>query len=313
VSESRTYRVRRALSHSELTATLDAVQTAGSTKKILAAVVQGVFGPLLKTVRESLADYGPHRTLDPGAFAIPATQWAAIADACHARADAFGTRTDIALALADLMPVSYDDLAVTVALRPTTDHRPPEHVLTVSREATDQIAAASKHCEQLGTYFGAGSPQYLNAVRTWQRGICTVFSMIFGAATRISRHGPMSLLINSSSGYVYALVFRPAPAPLLARMAGIASPTRWTPPSPVSGDCTLKTVSGTPRPANRVVEPCGHGKSWRRCRRSSECALRKWPNHMYSRSRIRLRVVGRLRARRRVMVLRAAQWITASG
>jgi hypothetical protein len=209
VPESRTYRVRRALSHSELTATLDAVQVAGSTKEILAAVVQGVFGPLLKTVEESLADYGPDRTLDPDVFAIPAAQWAAIADACHARADAFGTRTEIALALADLMPVSYDDPTVTVALRPTIDHRPHEHVLTVSREATDEIAAVSKRCEQLGTYFGGDSPQYLDAVRTWQRGMCTVFSMTFGAATTITRHGPMSLLINSSSGYIYALVFHP--------------------------------------------------------------------------------------------------------
>lgn len=211
VPESRTYRVRRALSHSELTATLDAVQVADSTKEILAAVVQGVFGPLLTTVEESLADYGPDRTLEPDAFAIPATQWVAIADACHARADAFGTRTEIALALADLMPVSYDDPAVTVALRPTVDHRPPEHVLTVAREATDEIAAASKRCEQLGTYFGASSPQHLNAVRSWQRGIGLVFSMTFGAATMITRHGSMSLLINSSSGYVYAFVFHPDP------------------------------------------------------------------------------------------------------
>jgi hypothetical protein len=209
VSESGTYRVRRALSHSELTTVLDSVHAAGSTKEILAAVVQGVFGALLRTVEESLADYGPDRKLDADAFAIPATQWAAIADACHARADAFGTRTDIALTLADLMPVSYDDPTVTVALRPTIDHRPHEHVLTVSREATDAITAASKRCDQLGTYFGVNSPQHLNAVRTWQHGICTVFSMIFGAATTITHDGPMSLLINSSSGYVYALVFHP--------------------------------------------------------------------------------------------------------
>jgi hypothetical protein len=93
--------------------------------------VLSVFGPLLTTVEESLADYGPNRTLDPDAFAIPATQWVAIADACHARADAFGTRTDIALALAELMPVSHDDPAVTIVLRLTVDHRPPEHLLTV--------------------------------------------------------------------------------------------------------------------------------------------------------------------------------------
>lgn len=235
VAEPRTYRVRRALSRSELTEALDAVQAAGSTKEILAAVVQGVFGPLLKTVEESLADYGPDRTLDPDAFAIPATQWAAIADACHARADAVGVRAEMAIALAELMPVGYDDPTVTVALRPTIDHRPPEHVLTVSREATDEITAASKRCEQLGAYFGAGSPQHLNAVHTWQRGITEVFSMGFGAATTITRQSPMSLLITSSSGYVYALVFHPDPRVCTNPGCGAAIDDNGNPHTPGTG------------------------------------------------------------------------------
>jgi hypothetical protein len=209
VTDTPAYRVRRALSPTELTAILDAAQTANDTKQLLTAVFEGVFTPLLTTVGESLTDYGPGHKLDVCEYAIPAAQWAAIADACQQRADAFGTRADVALALADLMPASYEDPTITVAARPAIDHRPYEHMLSVSREACDEIAAASTRCDQLGAFFGVDSAQYLTAVRSWQRGICAVFGMTFGATTRISREGPLSLRIHPSSGYVYALIFHP--------------------------------------------------------------------------------------------------------
>ncbi len=204
-----TVRVRRALSPEELTSVLDAVQTAGSAKEILAAAVEGVFTALLNTVGESLAGYGPDRRLNPREYAIPAVQWAAIADACHQRADAFGSRVEVAVALADLMPGTYED--TTVPARPVIDHRPYEHMLTVSRDATDEIAAACARCDQLGAYFGVDSSYYLNAVRTWQRAISSVFSMVHGATTRISRDGPLSLLVHTSSGFTYAVIFHPEP------------------------------------------------------------------------------------------------------
>jgi hypothetical protein len=209
--ESRSYRVRRALSQTELTSIVDAVHAAKGTEEIFATVFHRLFSALLETVGESLDDYGPTRKIDPTAYAIPVAQWTAIADACQARADAFGTRAEVALVLADWMPASYDDPTVTVPARPAIDHRPYEHMLTVSREATDEIAAASQRCDQLGAYFGVDSPYYLDAVRTWQRGICAVFSMTFGATTRIMRDGPLSLLVHSSSGFTYALIFHPVP------------------------------------------------------------------------------------------------------
>lgn len=239
--EPRAYRVRRELSRSELTAALDAMEAAGSTKEILAAVVQYVFGALLVTAGDTLANYGPERTLNPTDYAIPATQWNAITSACQARADAFGTRAEIALTLVDIMPDRYDDPTVTIALRPSIDHRPREHVLTVSREATDEIATASAHCDTLGASYGDGSPQHLRAVRTLQRGICAVFSMIFGAATKITRHGPMSLLITSSSGYVYALDFHPDPRVCLNAGCGAL----------LDGDANLSQPATAPCPAGR--------------------------------------------------------------
>jgi hypothetical protein len=211
MAQRRPYRVHRALSPAELTSTLEAVHAANSTKEILATVFHSVFSALLATVGESLDDYGPDHKLDPTAYAIPSAQWMAIVDACQARADAFGTRPDVAMALVDWMPASYDDPTVTVPDRPAIDHRPYEHMLSVSREATDEIAAASQRCDQIGAYFGVDSPQYLDAVRTWQRGICAVFSMTFGATTRVTRDGALSLLVHSSSGFTYALIFHPVP------------------------------------------------------------------------------------------------------
>jgi hypothetical protein len=185
------------------------VEGAGNTREILAAVVQHLFGALLTAAGDALANYGPDRTLDPSEYAIPAPQWNAIASACQGRADAFGTRAEIALELINLMPDSYDDPTVTVPLRPTIDHRPREHVLTVTREATDVIAAASAYCDRLAVAFGSSSREYLDAVASWQRNVSHLFSMGFGADTRVSKDGELNLLVCSGSGLVYAIVFHP--------------------------------------------------------------------------------------------------------
>ncbi|MFB9832845.1 hypothetical protein ACFFNX_11690 [Actinoallomurus acaciae] len=227
------------------------MEAARSTKEILAAVVQHVFGALLMAVGDALANYGLDRTLDPAEYAIPVIQRNAIISACQDRADAFGARAEIALALANLMPDGYDDPTVTVALRPTIDHRPREHVLTVLREATDVIAAASAHCDKIGAFFGNGSLQHLRAVLTLQRGICTVFSMAFGAGTRITRRGPMSLLITSSSGYVYGLDFHPDPRICLNPGCGALIDANTPPSQTASAPCP----AGRHRPSYPAEAP----------------------------------------------------------
>jgi hypothetical protein len=52
-----------------------AINAARTIPEILDAAITTVFSALLEPLGESLTDYGPSRRLDPGTFAIPATQW----------------------------------------------------------------------------------------------------------------------------------------------------------------------------------------------------------------------------------------------
>lgn len=207
MTDTTTYRVRRALTGPEMTSVMTAINAAGNVPEILDAALTTVFTALLEPLGESLTDYDPGRRLDPGAFAIPAAQWAAISEACMTRADAFGGRMHIAMELINVMPASYDDPSATVPDSPPRDQRPYEHVLTISREATDVIAAASRHCAELGRYFGEDSREYREAVESWQRLLSQVFSMAFGPQTRVSRDGDLSLLVSTASGFVYGIIF----------------------------------------------------------------------------------------------------------
>lgn len=147
--------------------------------------------------------------LDPAAFAIPQAQWEAIAGDCASKADAYGGRMQVAMELINVMPASYDDPAVTVTPTPAADHRPYEHVLTVSREAVDVIAAATRHCAELARHFGTSSREYQDAAWSWQHNLTRVFSMAFGAQTRVSRDGELSLLVCLGTGFTYGIIFHP--------------------------------------------------------------------------------------------------------
>lgn len=202
-----TYRVRRALTDTEMATIRAAVDTASSPSDILIAVVPAVFTALLEPLEETLADYSPVRPLDPGAFAIPQTQWEAISEACLARADAFGGRMPLVMELINIMPASYDDPTVAVSTAPVADQRPYQHVLTVSREATDVITAASRHCAALAQHFGADSREAREAVWSWQDQLARLFGMAFGAATHVSRDGELSLLVSTQAGIVHGIIF----------------------------------------------------------------------------------------------------------
>lgn len=209
MSDTTTYRVRRPLTTDEMTAITTTVSNAGSPAEILTATVQALFTALLAPLGESLADYSDSHKLNPSVFAIPQAQWEAIAEACTAKADAYGTRAQIALDLVNFMPASYDDPSVTVPQVPQADYRPYEHVLTVSREAADVIAAATRHCGQLAHRYGATSPQYQDAARSWLHNLARLFAMDFGARTRVTRDGELSLLVCTSSGFTYGIIFHP--------------------------------------------------------------------------------------------------------
>jgi hypothetical protein len=210
MSTTSTGRACRALSSAEMTAILERIDAASSGPQIITTVLDAVFSALLASQGASLADYGPDRRLVPGQFAIPQTQWEAIVDAATGRGDAFGARVEIAMELLDTMPGTYDDSTAPIPPRARIDHRPSEHVVTVSRDAVDVIAAASAHCARLGAYFGTNSHQYRDATCSWQRSLSTLFSMGLGAASTVSRDGPLSLLVRTSGGYTYGIIFHPA-------------------------------------------------------------------------------------------------------
>jgi len=209
VTVTTTYRARRALTDAEMTAIRTATAAAGSTIEIIVAAVHAVFTALLAPLGESLASYGSDRRLDSGSFAIPQVQWEAIVGDCMSRADAYGGRAQVAVELISKMPATYDDPSVIVTLPPPPDYRPCEHVLTVTREACDVIAAATSHCALLAQHFGEDSPEYHEAAGSWQRYLAGLFSMAFGAGTRIMRDGPLSLLVCSATGFTYGLIFHP--------------------------------------------------------------------------------------------------------
>ncbi len=211
MAQATTYRVQRALTSAELTSIAAAINAATSSPEIVGAVVTTVFTVLLRTLGERLEDYGPDHRLVPGSYAIPAPQWSAIAETAMARAARFGGRMSIALELVDVMPGTYDDPSAPVPESPPADQRPYEHVLTVSREAADVIAAASRHCDELARYFGAGSREHREATASWQRQLSRVFAMDFGSQTQVSRDGDLSLLVRTASGLVYGIFFHHTP------------------------------------------------------------------------------------------------------
>jgi hypothetical protein len=201
--------VRRALTDAEMTRITTAVAAADSTANAVAATVTGTLTALLAPSGETLDSYSPERPVNPSRFAIPTAQWHAICEACLARADAFGGRVQAGIALIDLMPGSYDDPSVTVTTPPPPDQRPYEYVLTVTREATDVIAAASARCAELARCYGGGSREYLNAIQSWHAQLPKLFSMAFGASARISRDDELSLLVTTSTRFTYGIIFHP--------------------------------------------------------------------------------------------------------
>ncbi|TDB89140.1 hypothetical protein E1264_09215 [Actinomadura sp. KC216] len=209
MSSTTTYRAQRALTPDELIAIREEIEAAGGPVEIVARVARAVFTALLAPLGESLDDYNRDRQLFPDQFAIPQTQWQSICDAALDRADAFGARALLALELIDVMPCSCQNPDAPVPPVERVDQRPFEHVVTVTREATDVIAAASAHCDRLAASFGIDSQEYREAVTTWQHGLSRLFAMGLGARTYVTRDGDLSLLVHCESGFLYGIVFHP--------------------------------------------------------------------------------------------------------
>jgi hypothetical protein len=199
--------VRRAYTGSELTAILGRVDAAESTGDLLAAVITAVYDTLLADRGLTLTSLPDGHRVDPRQFQIPTSQWEAICGAVTDRAAAWGTGPELAMELVNVLPSTYDDPAAPVPDLPRVDRRPDLLNLSVSRDAVDVIAAATRHVQALAAYYGPASPQHLTAITSWANALSRLLSLGFGADTRVHRDGVLSLLVNTGSGFTYGLIF----------------------------------------------------------------------------------------------------------
>jgi hypothetical protein len=135
----------------------------------------------------------------------------AIAAAITDRAQDCDAGPRISLDILKLMPSSYDDPdsdpGMGPPVAPGADRRPNLHQLQVTREAVDVIAAGERRVRDLGAYYGLKSQEHLAALTTRRHELAQLFDMGLGAATRVSKHGELSLLVSTASGLVYAVVY----------------------------------------------------------------------------------------------------------
>lgn len=201
--------VRRALTTAELDQVFAVTEAATSSVQLLDRVIHALYDALLAGTGFSLGTLPPGQRINPGDFAVPASQLEAIIGAVTNRAMQWGTAAQLALDLINVLPSSYDDPAVQVPARERPDRRPSVHDLRASRAATDVIRDCTEHVAALARHHGAGSPIHLRAATSWLSLLSGLFEMSFGATTRVCRDGELSLTVTTSGGLVYGIIFHP--------------------------------------------------------------------------------------------------------
>jgi hypothetical protein len=185
---------------------LTVIREANSSSQLLEDTVRTLY-------RAIIAD-GPTPTsspIRPDDYALPAAQWRAIVGAVTARAEQWGTQAPIGVELAMfLMPGQYDDPTVPEPDVPLPDYRPLVRTIEWARDALDEVTAVSVHLDLLRTAYGPTSPLFFEAADSWQRALTAIITMNLGTMTLVSKDGPMSLLVRTGSGLVYAAIFHPA-------------------------------------------------------------------------------------------------------
>ncbi|GGJ89905.1 hypothetical protein GCM10010123_19660 [Pilimelia anulata] len=151
------------------------------------------------------------RVINMHRYAIPAVQWSAILHAASDRAQPWGMAVHIAVDLSPILPPRYDDPGVPDPKITVRRYDPLVHHIDVTLPAAQVIAAANAYIDRLAAFYGQDSRYYLDAVGSWQRHLSAVFSLACGTAngsrTRVHRHRPLSLLVQTSSGVLYELTW----------------------------------------------------------------------------------------------------------
>jgi hypothetical protein len=145
------YEVARALTPDELDGVLDAIARAADPGGLLDSALRAIYDAGLRrgvhAGRPTAAagpanpddavgdgdggDAGDHR-INPGDYAIPASQWQAITAAITNRAAEWGASATLAFELINLMPAAYEDPAAPVPAVPRSTTGPAS---TTSRSA----------------------------------------------------------------------------------------------------------------------------------------------------------------------------------
>ena len=200
-----TVQVRRVLHPDELHRIHTVIRDAADTRQLLGTALRVLYDAL-STDTESEA-----RPIAPGRYAIPTSQWQAILTAMTSRAQAWGTAAEVGLELAlNLLPARYDDPTVPAPDLALPDYRPAEFRIMLTRDAVDVIAACEAHLSQLRGYYGHASEIYQDALHSWHRNLAAMLTMNTGRDTQVSKDGPLSLFVRTSSGLVYGLIFHGA-------------------------------------------------------------------------------------------------------
>lgn len=223
--------VRRPLTVVELDRIHTAITTADTTATLATAVIETVFDALLSDSGRQLADFGPDRLLDPGRYAIPASQWQAITTAATNRATAWGTAASVGLDLVNRLPDPYDDPATPGPGWAHHEHRPAELDLRLDRDATDVITATQTHLAALAGQYGPASARYLDALRSWNAAVGLLLRLDLGSPVQVHRDGPLSLLVTAP-GLTYAVVFHGQPRHCTLPGCGILLPEQPNPTAP---------------------------------------------------------------------------------
>jgi len=202
-----TYRVQRPLTDKELTDIVAGIETATNTAELLDGALRNILNPLLADIGTSLDDFNAEHRLQPSDYAIPTSQWTALADAITGRAAEWGTSVQAGLALINMGPGTYDDPHTPAPAIPVPDRRPALHLLQVTREAVDVIGACVRHIADLGRFYGQGSDTYREALTSWHHCLTGLFTMNMGADTHITVDGTLSLFVACANGYAYGVIF----------------------------------------------------------------------------------------------------------
>ena len=200
-------RVKRPLTNDEVDRVVDAVNEATNAAQLITAAVRTIFTALLSGTGARWEDFTPEHRLNPTDYAIPKSQLDALLGVITSRADEWGTSTQLALDLINVLPSWYDDPAIPAPVIAIEDRRPYVHDIHITREAVDVIADCERHLANLGTYFGWASDVYRTALASWHRNLAGLFAMRLGADTRVNVDGRRSLFVTTGSGYVYAIIW----------------------------------------------------------------------------------------------------------